>query len=97
MTHTQSMLLSLSLVCDQVPGMASSFTRSQQRDEPAPSSNKGRWKYAVGNSDVSLRSYIHAVHGYKSTYKTAMLALIVSHAAMFTFTDPVTGAIKFSS
>ncbi|KAG2347252.1 hypothetical protein BDR05DRAFT_928034 [Suillus weaverae] len=28
---------------------------------------------------------------------TATFALLVSHAAMFTFTDPVTGAIKFSA
>ncbi|KAJ8585351.1 hypothetical protein M405DRAFT_825253 [Rhizopogon salebrosus TDB-379] len=32
-----------------------------------------------------------------ATLMTAVLALIVSHAAMFTFTNPVTGAIKFSS
>lgn len=48
------------LCITQVPGMASSSTRSQQLDEPASPSHKGGWKYTVGDSDVSL-PFIHAV------------------------------------
>lgn len=78
--------------------MASSSTRYQQLDEPTSSSNKRGRKHAVGDFDVSLPfTYSRSLSGFYLTSRTAVMALVVSHAAMFTFTDPATGAIKFSS